>query len=453
MAVVNNSWIAGSAQWGRYLAAMRDQQWALLLGCLLLFCAACRKDKDSTAPNVRIFQPAAGSTVNIPDTITIGVHVEDDGIVEQLTVFLADANEVPVGPSVQMTIQSSNADVNVDLAITNERLATGQYTVIARASDGENDGRAFLDLNVQAAPLRLRSTFVVPVFGSPGPFPILRIDSTGAESIWTTTAELGGATIDLDHLYLAGTATLPLERRGIMSGSSAVVLANDNVPGSSLPFFYGLAVDPADQRSYVGTISGWIRGFNPQGNAVFTATSPSGTYSERTVVVGEVLVSASRDPVSDTRSLVNYAHSSGVQLAQYPLDQAPVAMHAHGPSHVLVFGNRNGAGVIQERNVVAGGVYEMQVFAGDPIQAVARIDEQTFAIARSSGIVRFSYPTNALWTLSSANAAALAFDPVSGGLLAGAGDQLITMNANTGTQLDVRTIPFSVGGILLHLNR
>lgn len=454
MRVVNNSHVHQKAQWRRYLAAMRDQHWALLLGCTLLFCGACRKDKDNTAPTVLILSPVAGSTVAVPDTITIGVHVEDDGLVEQLTVFLADANGTPVGPTVQVAVNSSSAHLAVDLPIISERMETGEYVITARASDGENDGRSFLDLNIQAAPLRVRSVFVVPAGGTPGPVTILRIDSTGTATAWTTVAELGGACIDLDHLLVAGTTSLPLSRVNVSSGSSSTLLANNSIPGSTITYFHGLTIDPTDGRAYIGTLDGSVRGFNAQGHGAFTATCPTGSYSEHTVVVGDLVVSATHDPVLGTRALANFAYSSGVLLTQFPLDLEPIGLFDHGNEHVLVFGNRNGAGVIQERNVQAGAVYEMQVFAGDPIRAVAKLDEQTFVIARSTDLVRFSYANNGFASLLPGTTAdALVHDRASGSVLAGVGDQLITVDPNTGAQLDVRTIPFDIGGVLLQMNR
>ncbi|MBK8499513.1 MAG: hypothetical protein IPL52_12030 [Flavobacteriales bacterium] len=433
---------------------MRDQQWAWFVGCSVLLMGACRKDKDDTAPTVHILYPAAGSTVNVPDTITIGVHVEDNEGVEQLTVMLTDSEGLPVGPIALLDIHSASAQVQVELAITSERLESGNYQVIARASDGENDGRAFLDLWLLGAPLRLRSIFLVPPAASSPPYTITRIDSTGALSTWATTSELGGTAIDLDHIYLAGESTQPLVRRRISNGSSTTLLANEGVPGAPLPFFHGLDANGHDSRTYVGTVTGALRGFNAQGNGVFNATSPIGTYSELSAVIGNYVVSIARNAVLGTRQTINYAHNSGATLGQFPFDLTPVALHTSGGDHLLAFGNRNGDGVIQERNVEAGGVYEMQVLSGTEIGSVARVDEYTFAVATESGVLRFERPGNSIQLLAPLpGAGAIVFDKTSGSLLVGVGDQLIRIDPSTGVQLDVLTAPTAIGGILLQSNR
>lgn len=439
---------------GGYLSAMRDQQWAWLVGCSMLMLSACRKDKDDTAPAVQILYPAAGSTVSVPDTITIGVHVEDNEGVEQLTVMLADADGLPVGPMALLDIHSASAELQVDLAITSERLESGNYQVIARASDGENDGRAFLGLVLEAAPLRLRNIFLVPTAVSGAPYAITRIDSAGAISTWATVDELGGSAIDLDYIYQAGTSAQPLVRQRISNGLWTTLLANEGVPGALLPYFHGLVADGQDGRTYVGTAAGAIRGFNTQGIGVFNATSPNGTYSEMSLVIGDHVVSIARHAVLGTRQVINYAYSSGTTLAQFAFDLVPVALHPNGEVHVVAFGNRNGDGVIQERNVEAGGVYELQVLSGNEIAAVARLDEHTYAIATEAGLLRFSRPANSIQLLSPiSGAGALAYDKASGTLLAGAGDQLIRIDPITGAQLDARTAPTAIGAILLHSNR
>ncbi len=438
----------------RYLSAMRDQQLALLLGCVVFALGGCKKDKDDEAPTVHIQAPLAGSTLAIPGTITISAHVVDDNSVEVVTAEIVDANGVPIAPSTQATVNSASATVQLEITVNSERITSGTYTVVVRATDGENDGRAFLDINVLAAPLRVRSVFVLPPITSAPPYTITRLDSTGTTSTWATVTELSGCTIDLDHLYLAGTTTEPLTRWNVNTGSTSLLLNNDGVPGGSLSYFHGLKVDPTDHRTYTGTLDGALRGFNTSGAGVFAATSPTGLYSEMNTVVNDLVVSAAIEPVSGSRTLVNHAYSSGVLLGQFPLDVVPTALFAHGTDQLFVFGNRNGNGVLQERNVQSGGVYEMQLFASDPLRAVAQVNESTYLIALQSGIIKFTYQNNGISPISSGMVAnAIVYEPASGSMLVGTGNQLITIDPNTGALLDTRSMPHEVGTILLLMNR
>lgn len=435
----------------RYLAHMPDQHRVLLLASALLFLGSCKKDKADELPVVRILFPAAGSTLLIPDTITVRVQAEDDRLVGSVTVMLTDGNGVPIGPQAQTIVNTSSTTVDLELAVTGERIESGTYTLVARVSDGDQDGFAFQDMVVQATPLRLRSVFVLPPVNEPAPYPITRIDSLGDVSTWMTLSELSGAAIDLDHLFVGGTTSQGLVKVDVNTGAPTQLLTNMGV--GTDPYFQGIVIDPSDARLYTGTLDGTIRGFFPTGNGSFTAQSPPGWYSEFTLVVDDQLVSAAFNPIPAQRKIIGYDLLSGTLLAQYPLDNEPVTLFYRDDDHALVFGNRVGDGVVQERNIDLGGVFEMRVFPADPILAVARINQDTFIIARTSGLFRFTYVSNSVTFISSLAATALAYDKVSGAILVGLGNQLVTMDPFNGNVLDSRTLPTAIGSILLLTNR
>ncbi len=430
---------------------MRDQQRALLLGICMLALFGCKKDKEGEPPTVSFLLPDAGYSVHVPDTIPVRVAVSDDHRVESLTVLVEDADGTPVTASINTSIGLASGTVELALPVVGERIESGTYTLVARASDGEQDGRAFQSIIVQATPLRVRSLFVVPPVGTAPPYPIMRIDSLGELTTWWTLSELSGASLDLDHVYTTGTTGQGLLKMDINSGSTVQLLANTGVGTGS--FFHGLVSEPADGNTFVGSSDGLLRGFTPTGNGTFTASSPGGWYSERTTVVDDRVVSIAFDPITTQRKMIAYAASSGTLLGQFPVDNNVVALFRRDDDHALLFGDRNGDGVIQERNVDQGGVFEMRVFPGEPILAATSIGGNEFAVALASGIHRFSYNSNSLVPLSSITATTLAYDRVSGTLLAGIGDQLVTLDATTGAQLGIRTLPGAIGTILILTNR
>ena len=430
---------------------MRHQHRALLLASVLLFLGSCKKDKADEPPVVRILFPTAGSTLSIPDTITVRVQAEDDHLVRSVTVLLTDGNGVPIGPSYQTNVNTGSTTAELELALTDERIESGTYTLVARASDGDQDGFAFQDLIVQAAPLRVRSVFVLPPFNTTAPHPIVRIDSLGDISTWMTLSELSGSAIDLDHLFVGGTTSQGLQALDVNSGSSTQLLANMGV--GSEPYFRGIAVDPEDERLYTGTRDGFIRGFFASGNGAFNANSPPGWYSEHTVVVDDQVVSTAFDPVSTQRKIIGYDRLNGTLLTQFPLDNEALALFHRDDEHSLVFGNRALDGVVQDRNINLGGVFEMRVFPADRIHSATRINSDTFIIASASGIHRFNYGSNSVTTISSMDASALAYDKVSGALLVGNGNELVTMDPVNGNVFDSRTLPTTIGSIHILTNR
>lgn len=437
-----------------YLGNVGNVRWVLTLLALLLLASACRKDKDTDPPQIRFILPANGSTVAVPDTLLVQVEVSDERSVKSVTIGLEDGNGVPVSPPQTVQVNSVSAVVTRELALTNERLPTGTYTLSAMASDGENQARTFRTISLQAAPLRLRALFLAPPIGSGGALAITKIDSVGNLSQYLTISESGGAAIDPDRLYIAGTITQALVGLPQVEGLTGITVPNLNPAGSTIPFFRGVTVDPADARLYFGTNDGFIRGLGQNGAQTFTAQSPTGFRSIHSAVMGDVLVSFARNEAAAELRLITHAYSSGVVLGQFTADLDPVFLMPRNNAQLLVFGNRNGTGLIQERNVVQGGGFDLREFSEGPISAVARLDANTAIVAIPDRLIRYSANSNTVVLLAQGfTAQALAYEPATGSLHVGVGNMLFTVDPLTGAQSSSTMIPHDIGTILPLLNR
>ena len=432
---------------------MRVQPALVLLSMLTSLCTACRKDKDSSAPSITILAPGAGSTVAVPDTLVVRVAVEDDHIVESVWIAVTNTDGVPIAAPITASPGSTSAVVEGGIPMTDERIAQGSYTLTVRVSDGPNSRSAFLTLGVQAAPLRLRAIFIATPAGTTAA-EVLRIDSTGAVASFTTLSDLSGAVADGygQHVVIAG---------GTMSDMVAVPTAGyahpwsvPNLNATGTPYFAGLRLDPADGRIYFGTNDGFIRGVTGEGAQTFTAQVPGGYRSRLTAVVGDRLVSAQAAIALPEHRMATHAYPSGQFVAAFPLDMEPVALDQRTEQNALFFGNIGVDGVIQDRSIGSGGSFVVRQFPGERIQAVQRIDANTWAIALAGRIVRFTYPTNGLVVLApGVSADALAYEAATGRLYAGVGAQLLFMDHMNGSVLESMDLPYSIGAILPLLNR
>jgi hypothetical protein len=120
---------------------------------------------------------------------------------------------------------------------------------------------------------------------------------------------------------------------------------------------------------------------------------------------------------------------------------------------VLVFGNRNGQGVIEDRNIVDGGSWEPRTFP-DPILAVASIDANTYIVSVQGSLQRFNYSNASALTIATGlSAEVMAYDEVNGTLLVSESGQLKVMDPGTGAVLSTYTLPSAVVEILPLYNR
>lgn len=430
---------------------MRFEQAAL---CLVLFGStlpACKKDKDETAPVVRIIAPITGSTISIPDTFTVRVEVSDEHIVEALTIELVDQTGRSIASGI-ISVNSSSGSYATELRLSDERVLSGAYTIVARASDGENDGRGFLSVNILEAPLRLRSIFLAPPF-STASVNIIRVDSLGEPSTWTTVQDFNGIAVDnhWQHVVVAGSQFAPLQALPTSWNSSLWQIApwaNDQ-PGQ----FTAVTVDPTDRKIYFATRDGFIRGFTGEGVPQFTAECLPGYRCEHIVMMENGLATWQRAIVGGASRLVTYS-VAGTVLEQLIMEPECVALFHRSGTSLIHFANTDGSGLVEDINISEGGTPEVRVFTGETIRYVVRLDASNFAVALTDRLVRFNYSTNSVTTISPGlTVDALAFDPAHGALLASQGTLLLTIDPNSGTVVNTTPTSTPIAHILPLLNR
>jgi hypothetical protein len=421
----------------------------LTLAFLLLIMSGCRKDKDETGPVIEILSPGNGYSLNIPDTLAIVVTVSDDRTVGTVRISLANDNGVPIAAPINVTVNAPSATIERSMIVDSEHVVSGTYSLSVHASDGTNTTSAFRSVLVTEAPLRLRALFIIP----PGSGPITRIDSVGGQSNAGSVQNMSEAEINSfgQHLYLAGGPNAPLQVMAASPQGTSWQLTNQNATAG--PYFTRLRTDPYDQRTYVSSNDGLIRAFKTGSTPVFNAQAFPGFRPYDNVVVGDRLMSEQHAIGQDEKRLVAYAYHSGALLQNFPLDIDVVEMYRHSDQQALLFGNRDGDGVIQLRNVVQGGMYEMRIFDDQEIIAVEQLTPTSYVVALQYQLIRFSYANNSIYPLLNMTVSDIAYDRANGSILAGSGQEILVIDPTTGNVVNNITVPTSIGWILPLLNR
>lgn len=438
-----------AARTGRYFAAMRYQHPALLAGCVVLLLSACRKDKEGTPPAVSISAPAAGSTVNIPDTIAVTVTASDDERVERITVTIVDADGVPVTTGAGSSPLSNPATAVIALPVISERIESGTYTLVATATDGETTSRDSRPITLIAAPFRLRAVFAVT---TPGPqtVALYRIDSLAQVGLAATyPMDLGGAAVSSEAqlLYLAGRVTGPLQ--ALSPNDLGVRWQKPNLGTLGAPYFTAITLGP-DERLYAGVGDGHLHGYVAgSGTGAIAADLESGFRTERTVVVGDQIVSAEQHQATQQRHLAIYLQASGSPQGTQVLDLAPIGLFARDADHLLLFGNRDGHGVVEDRYLPLGGGWEPYAWPAE-ITAVTRLgDTDAFIVAfADGGLARFTYTDAGSIALASGPVVHdLAFNAADTSILAASDGEVRALAPTTGMVLAT----FPMGGDVRHV--
>lgn len=418
----------------------------------ILLLASCKKDKDDTPPTVVIIEPAAGTTISIPDTLNIRVQVSDEHVVRSLTVELSNAANTIVASAGTRDLNNSAGTYTFSLPLTNERLPSGTYTIVARASDGTNDGRGFLRLNVLEAPLRLRAIFLAPPF-STNTTTITHIDSLGQLSTFATVQDFNGIAVDSysQHLFVAGSQYAPFHAfpTALAANGWQVPSPTNDQPEQ----FTAVTVDPLDRRLYFATRYGFIRGFTGEGAQQFTAQCLPDHRCETIVVLETEVATWQRAIVGSASRIVTYT-VAGTIYEQLPVEHDRVALFHRSGTSLIHFANANGSGLIEHINITDGGTPDIHTFNGEMIRAVVRLDTHRYIIALTDRLIRWDHQAQQATPLTTGiTTDAMAYEAATGALYIAEGSTLITLDPNSGAIVNSLPTGSAIGHILPLLNR
>lgn len=420
----------------------------------MLLWGGCRKEAPNERPSVVIVSPSEFSSVTVPDTLLVEVSATDDRGLEQVSVTLLDQHNIPVVPTVHAAAEGTSATLTLALPVVSEQLYSGLYKLFATASDGSLTGKDFMSIHLTAAPLRLRAVFTLATSAA-GTTQLYRTDSTGHTALAASYGfELGGAAVgsSAQRLVVAGGPSgdlFAMEPDGL---SSVWTLPNQGPIGA--PWFTSVDLC-SDGLLYVGQDDGTIRAMGMlNGTGGMVAALPEWYRTQQAITTDELLITTQRHFIQGNHRLGINFRSSGVQASHQPLDLAPVGLFLRDGDHALIFGNRNGQGLVLDRTLSGGGSWEAYSWPS-PITAVASVGGPAWLVGLANGdLQRFTYGGAGSLGLGNTPAlSAMAYDPLNGWVYAGAGSQVLAVDPNNGQVQSLWTVDGAVLRVLPLYNR
>ncbi len=439
---------------GRYFAVMRYEHRLMVAALCCIAFAGCRKEETSQPPVVTIIAPGSGFDLSIPDTLHVVADVSGEEHIDEVLFSITDANGLPIIEPFQLIPTSNPARMEVGIPITSDLIASGDYTLTVQANSGEAHGKDQVDLDISGTPLRLRRLFVI---GRPdaGTVSIHIIDSTGAVSLANTLLmDLDGGAVSSSARTFAVTGSVQGPLIAFAPDGVQVRWQKPNSGNSSIPWFTSLGTG-GDNRFYVGMADGTMRGYNAtNGAAERVYELLPGHRVQTSTIVDDRMVTAQVDQSGAAWRLGIYHAASGAAVADQALDMSVRSMFRRNATQVLLFGDRDGHGVVMDHSIADGGGWEPYAW-GSRIVAVERVDANTFLVALEDGTIeRFTWSNAGSIAIANlADIQDLALDPVSGSVYAAAGMDIVAINPVSGALSPVIPIGVPVQHVLPLLNR
>lgn len=423
---------------------------ALLALLMAVLAPACKKDADGTPPVVEILSIGAGSPITVPQDVMVTVRVSDDRSVEGLTVQLLNAVGQAIAPVVSHAIGSASATVEVAVAVHDERIPTGTFTLLARATDGANDGRAFADVAVTAAPLRFRGLYALGSGGASTP--VYRLDSLMTLStLFVLPHDAANGALDTYEslLFVGGRVNGPVSAVDLNTGTTRWQIPNENT--GSLPWFHSLAFDRDRRWLWVTSEDGRIRAFTTAGIQQVGAQATEGTRPQAIGIVDDRIVNAQTDITLGTRSLAVYWATSGALFNTHLVDHEVIGLHALD-GQIMDLGNAADGATVHLEAPDGTGAWEPVVLAGAAFLDACPTTAGEFLLATSEGIHRYGGGTSAP-LISALVADHVAYDAANDVCFASTGPTIHLLNAASGVELGTVVLPEAPLALLVRLNR
>lgn len=353
---------------------------------LITLLLSCRKEKDKQPPLITILSPSENQPFQVYGNIPVKGTISDESILSKATVNLLNEEGVPVYKTVPVPVNTSTATIDIQYALNNIHLESGRYQICVFASDGKNDAYAYQHVYIEGVP-RVVSEILVTTTTDTSETKISIVDSSGILTPYTVFSH--------DHLGTFVNSYFQTffhcgNYNGHFSGfdlnNHSLLFDIPPVYTSATPYFTGFFAK--DNTCYLSLYDEQIRGYDPQGAAIYHAKQIKGYFSRHMCLNGGQLITEEINKIKKDRKLVCY-YATGVAKQSVALMQDVVSYCELDDTHVFVFGNTSGQATLQLYDRIANNLWNPYPYAlaSGSLLSALKLDADTYLIAHSNGTI------------------------------------------------------------------
>lgn len=422
------------------------------ISILSFFTVGCKKE-DKTPPEVSIIKPYRDIELYQGDTLIIEAELKDNKGLKRVRYSIYDENGIAAVPATAQDISGKVYKASNFLVIDNPNLSTGYYTLQVAASDGINEGKAFVRIKIFSASKKLNGLFAITTPGTQTT-KIYKTDSnfTSFSLTSTLTGDFADAALNsaTQQLITAG-----LNTGKIISTDVKNLIERWNQPsiyGGSLPSFFHVAVH--EREVYICSYDGFIRSYNESGVVNGTIATNTGFYPRKALRNQDKFIVEEKLFSGTPRQIGVYFAASGAFMQNTPVSFDVSDILYKDSDRYLVFGNDNNQAKLWMYELNTNSTWEPKVLPAGKIYRALKINSNEFIIAHDNAIYKYVYNINSLTTfINISGSNDIAYDDVNNLLFVVNGNQLRIYNYPSGTLNSVINCPENIRKILLWYNK
>ncbi len=355
----------------------------------------CKKEHDSIPPRIIISSPVNNQHFSVIDTIVIKGQVEDENIIETVSIVIVNDDMIPVMQKVSINVNSKKTGLNETYIINNIHLSSDYYYLQISAGDGNNITKSFIKLYLSSIPKERTGIFIISK-QTDNSTQIFRLDTAGSLIYqFTFDDKFQDAAISsyFQQLYILGKNDGNMKAYNLPSNQVCWEVNNIN---NVLYTFKG-RVGVIAQLIFVSFSSGSIKGFDNYGT-VRQVADISNELFHPTIFYKHydyLLVEAEPTDNQDNRIEKIY-YSTGSPLHYHSVDFQVINFFSYDEDKVLIWSVKNEKAKVYTLSCSYNILDEIISLPDEKLHSVIQVEDKVFLAAMGNHIYKFKAETNSL---------------------------------------------------------
>ncbi len=419
-----------------------------LLGLILIAITivSCKKDKENILPVITVLSPLENSTFAIPDLIPIHAEIEDDKLIQSISVVIVDEELKPVTNAKNYFPKSKSHTLIDDFDIPGINLNTGNYYLKIKANDAQDFKNKYVQIFIEGSPRILDQIIVLTQPGNNNIKISGIADFGNISELFTIEGDYSASAVSSKHqrIFISGIEKINLRAYDLYTTQLSWekgIIPHWPMHNSKCMHYDDMLYVTFNYRDIFGYDFDGLEKYNSK---VDEMDSPGRVYKHTNFILSDIQKKNGSIPYVSA-----FHAASGVEAQRINTSFKVVDFISRNDDLVTIIANSSGYGTIWEYNVTNNEIRNL--FNSDKLflSSVGR-NSNTIYISTPDCIAEYSVNTNTFVpVLYQPNVKHMAYEELSDLLLAANNTELLLINLPEMT--NQKTIEFSDLILNIHL--
>ncbi len=423
-----------------------------LLLVIILLSWGCKKDDEEKydPPTIQVIIPSKGDSFQVFDTVMVKAEITHDKSITEISVTIIDDINNPVTKVKSVAPLTNNYTLEEYLIISNDKLKTGNYEVMVRASDGNANSASYVSVKINGVPVRFSQLWAITNQND------LKTYITRYDSVYN---EMSTHVLNYDYKYSVLNSATDQFILGTPSINSIISYEADSMniiwqEAVSLPYPPVFDMFLYESYVYVSLTSGLIKAYNDKGIVQVSTPVNKDRVPEKIYRGNKYIVSYQTSRSSYKKYLVANFNLTGAHAGEREIFMEVVGFGEKNKEEMYFFGNRTDSAWVMVYEVLTNSDYPVKFIPGAILRDLDYLGNNKYILATNNGLYEFRSDNESLVKTNPATGIKIVrYDQNTGILYAADDDKIRVYDYETGGIVNTLTPNFTMQNIHIRNNR